>query len=240
MGDSIQFTATGNYSDGSTKDITASSNWASSAETAATINSNGLASGGGSGTTTITVIKDARSASTVLTVYRLDSINISPLNSSISLGSNQQFTAIGNYADGSSIDITNKVTWNSSASPVATISNIGLAVSKGSGTTTITAINSARSASTVLTVTTGNPSGNSYTVSNSTDRGQALGGDSSGTLSYALKRATNGDTITLNTSVTIKGTLPSLQSGVKLQGSCANGPTITIDGSDPSASSNGC
>src|SRR5271169_1593782 len=49
-----QFTATGTFSDGSTKDLTATANWASVTSSVATINAAGLATGVAAGTTNIT------------------------------------------------------------------------------------------------------------------------------------------------------------------------------------------
>jgi hypothetical protein len=53
-GASVQFTATAMYSDGSTKDVTASSTWSSSDPTIATVSSTGLVTGVGDGTAAIT------------------------------------------------------------------------------------------------------------------------------------------------------------------------------------------
>ena len=43
------------------------------------------------------------------------------------MNTNVQFTATGNYSDGSSADITTLVTWASSSTAVATIDASGLA-----------------------------------------------------------------------------------------------------------------
>lgn len=87
-----------------------------------------------------------------VTLINLFSIILSPLNPSIEVGSTQQFTAIGNYSDGSASDITATVTWTSSNPTVATINNTGLATGLSSGVTTITATFGGVSAATVLTV----------------------------------------------------------------------------------------
>ena len=54
VGGTQQFTATGTYYDGTTQNLTSSVNWSSSSTSVATINSNGLATGLASGTSTIT------------------------------------------------------------------------------------------------------------------------------------------------------------------------------------------
>jgi hypothetical protein len=87
----------------------------------------------------------------------LSAIAVSPANPSIVVGAAQQFTATGTFNDGSIKDLTASVTWNSSNTGVATISNAsgtqGLATAVANGTTTITAVQSSISGSATLTVT---------------------------------------------------------------------------------------
>lgn len=67
-GSSVQFTATGTYTDGSTANITSSVTWSSSNPAIATVSSTGLASGAGGGTAIITASSGTVSATTNLTV----------------------------------------------------------------------------------------------------------------------------------------------------------------------------
>ena len=72
------------------------------------------------------------------------SVSISPTTQSISAGQTAQFTATGVFGHGnnhpsSSQDLTNSVTWTSSAPGVATISATGKATGVSAGSTTITA-----------------------------------------------------------------------------------------------------
>lgn len=67
------------------------------------------------------------------------SIAISPTSSSIPSGTGIQYTAIGTYEDTSTVDITQIVTWNSSAPTVATVSADGVATTLIVGSTNITA-----------------------------------------------------------------------------------------------------
>ena len=83
----------------------------------------------------------------------LQSIEVDPPQPSISLGGNQQFTAIGHYHDGTSKDITASVTWATSNSSVASLSAPGFAQSHAPGSTTITATSSGLAGSGTLTVT---------------------------------------------------------------------------------------
>src|SRR5439155_12393701 len=63
-----QFTATATYSDGGTQDITTQAGWTSSVPAVATINSAGLATAMGAGSTTIRATLSAVTGSTTLTV----------------------------------------------------------------------------------------------------------------------------------------------------------------------------
>ncbi len=68
IGNAQQYTATGTYSDGTTKDLTGSVTWSSSHTSVATISTGGLATGIAAGSSVISATKGAYSASTVLTV----------------------------------------------------------------------------------------------------------------------------------------------------------------------------
>src|SRR5512139_3731926 len=82
LGATLQFTATGTYSDSSTRDLTKSATWRSSAKPVATIGnaagSKGTAISRAAGTTTITAKSGRISGSTILTVTALVSITVSP------------------------------------------------------------------------------------------------------------------------------------------------------------------
>jgi uncharacterized protein YjdB len=161
-GTNQQFTATGTYSDNTTQNLTASVTWSSSNTGAATISnaagSNGLATSVAAGSTTITATSGSISGTTTLTVNpaSLLSIAVTPANPAIAKGTNQQFTATGTYSDSTTQNLTNTVTWSSSNTGVATISNAagsyGLATSVAAGTTTIKAASGSTSGSTTLTV----------------------------------------------------------------------------------------
>ena len=88
-------------------------------------------------------------------VTSLVSLAVTPANDSAAAGTGVQFTATGTYANGSTQNLTNTVTWSSSATGVATIASGGLASALAPGQTTIQAQSGSVSASTPLTVTTG-------------------------------------------------------------------------------------
>ena len=155
------FTATGVFSDGSTRDLTSSATWSSS-DTSATISnatgSKGVATGISPGVTEISALLGSISGSTTLTVTDavLVAINVTPINPSVPAGLSLAFTATGTFSDGTTRDLTSIATWSSSASS-ATISNAagsnGVATGVSPGVTQISAQSGSVSGSTTLTVT---------------------------------------------------------------------------------------
>jgi len=73
----------------------------------------------------------------------VSAVNLSPTAQTLQVGQTVQFTATGTVNHGSHPptfeDVTNTVTWSSSAPAVATVSASGLATAVSAGTTTITA-----------------------------------------------------------------------------------------------------
>ena len=149
-----QYTATAIYSDGSTQDLVSGVTWSSSATGVATINGSGLATTVGAGTATITAKVGSFTDTTQLTVVaaNLVSISVTPTPVSIAIGTDQQFSAVGSFNDGST-QLLPSVTWSSSSSSVATVNSAGLATAVGTGTATITATSGSVSGTAALTVT---------------------------------------------------------------------------------------
>lgn len=140
-GETVQYTATGTYTDGTTQDLTATVMWQSSNVSVATIDSTGLATAVSVGSTTVTAeLQGVLSNTASLTVNNgLVSIAVTPTNASINTGGTQQFTATGTYADHTTADISTAVTWLSSNTSVGTINTTGLATGVAAGSSTITA-----------------------------------------------------------------------------------------------------
>jgi uncharacterized protein YjdB len=150
---SQQFTATGNYSDGSMKDLTASVSWSSSNTNDATIQTAGqadpgMATGVAAGSITITASYTGVTGTAQLAVTSsgatLQSIAVTPPNTSVTVGNTVAFTATGTYSDGSMKNITATAAWTSSNTSEATVETTGLAqpgLAKGvaTGGVTITA-----------------------------------------------------------------------------------------------------
>ena len=152
-GRALQMTATGIFSDASTQDLTESVTWLSSDETVAPVSNaaggRGIVMGLAPGTTTLTALETSSSIVSppvVITVIDavLESIGITPAGEvTLSAGRSQQFAAVGVFSDGSSSDITESVTWSSSAELIASVSNAagsrGFVTGLGPGSATITA-----------------------------------------------------------------------------------------------------
>ena len=140
-GQSKQLSALGVYSDGTSHDVTSLATWTALSTSAATVNSSGLVTGvsAGSSTITATIGSTTGSATATVTAAQLTSIVVAPATASIASGQTQSFTASGIFSDGGTTDITNSVTWNSSATNFATISAAGLATGVSAGTASITA-----------------------------------------------------------------------------------------------------
>jgi trimeric autotransporter adhesin len=149
-----QFTATGLYSDGSTKNITASVVWASSNASVVTISSSGFATSRATGSVTVSATLSGVEGYGTLTVTKaiLVSITITPANPDVLLATLQQFTATGTFSDQSSQDITGSVTWASSNDSMLSFQGGGLAAALALGSLTISATSGSISASTAVNV----------------------------------------------------------------------------------------
>ena len=152
------FVATGNYSDGSTKDLTSTAQWKSSNTAVATIDATGTANGVSAGTSTITATASNIQGNATLTVNNasanLNTITITPQLTSVPISTTVQFSATGTYGDGSTRDLSSLVTWSSSSPTVATVDINGLFTALAAGTTTITATLGGVTQTFTVTITT--------------------------------------------------------------------------------------
>ena len=83
------------------------------------------------------------------------SITVTPANAQIFPNRVQPFTATGTYSDGSTHDLTSRVTWSSWVPAVATTNRVGGATARAVGRTTIEAALGAINGSTTLNVVLG-------------------------------------------------------------------------------------
>jgi 6-phosphogluconolactonase (cycloisomerase 2 family) len=153
LGKQYQFTLAATFSDGSTGFLTNSATWSSSSPSVATVIA-GLATSMGYGTTTITATVGGQLTTASLTVAEppLSSITVAPSTVTVYQGTAIQLTATGEYADGSSVDVTSTVTWKSSNTSAATVSAGGLVQSVGLGSATISATIQSITGASLLTV----------------------------------------------------------------------------------------
>ncbi|MCP4570823.1 MAG: hypothetical protein GY838_00580, partial [bacterium] len=162
-GTPAQFRAYAHFTDDTHQEVTGRAVWNTSNSAVAVVSNadddRGLARAVGTGSATISASFGGQTGDTVLTVTAalLTRIEVTPFTPSIALGTHAWFNAIGHYSDNTVHDITHMVTWTSSSTSVAVISNAeeekGLASSVALGTTTITASLDEDSGSTTLTVT---------------------------------------------------------------------------------------
>lgn len=142
QGTTQAFTATGEYSDGSTKDLTTTAQWTCVIPNLATVGNTspiqGVASGIGTGTAVITAALGSVSNSAQLTVTgaTVSTLTVTPARATLGFGNPLQFTATATFSDLSKQDVTNVATWFSSL-PFVT-SNSGLAIGQALTSSTFT------------------------------------------------------------------------------------------------------
>ena len=145
--DNQQFTATAHWSDLTTTDITNSATWSCSANLGvgtyslmsfgATYAAPGqayvLAAGSsGSATVTATYIGQDATATCTNTGSAFSSVTLSPLNTSVAVGSTVVYTATAHYANATTADVSTFSIWSSSIPAYATIGNSGALLGLGS------------------------------------------------------------------------------------------------------------
>ncbi|MDO5295014.1 MAG: Ig-like domain-containing protein, partial [bacterium] len=138
--------ATGTYNNNRTVDISKLADWTSSDTNIVRITAK--ADGGStitaraSGTANITASYDGISCDApcvVKVTAKLKSITLDPAAPTMSVGLSTQMKAMGSYDDGSTSDITDRVTWSSADESVATVDQAGKVTAVAAGTVKITA-----------------------------------------------------------------------------------------------------
>ena len=148
LGNSEQLTATGSYTDGSTKDLTSSVTWSSSFPAVITISSTGSVTAKSVGATVVSASSSGvtgsitGSANLSASNAALVSIAVSAGSASLPLGNSEQLTATGSYSDGSTKDLTSSATWTSSSPGVIAVTSAGAVTTKGVGNAVVSASSS--------------------------------------------------------------------------------------------------
>jgi uncharacterized protein YjdB len=158
-GATLQYAATGKWSDGSSQNVSLYLTWSSSSSNVAAVSAYGLATGESAGTATITAQSGSINATANLVVEgsTLTAVAVSAQSSRLPASIQTQFTATGTFANGDQLDLTSAVVWTSSAPSIATVSNapatVGLVTGLQAGNTTISAVFVGQSGTATLTVT---------------------------------------------------------------------------------------
>jgi len=141
VGQTLQFTVSGTYSDGTSKDQTSQVLWTSSNPSVGSVSSTGLVHATGVGLVSISASINGLTASTNVKVNRAapQSIAITPSPLVLAVGQKAQVTATATLTDGSSQDVTQTATWSISDPSVIQIDANGLASALKAGTSTFSA-----------------------------------------------------------------------------------------------------
>ena len=144
------FKATGIFSDYTVQDLTWQASWTSSASDVAAVASFGAAKGvvtpQKAGKTTITAAFQGKKGSSSVTVSsaKLKSIAIDPPSAKLKIQQEQALQALGTFDDGSELNLTPWVLWQSDKQAVANVSNAagskGVAKALGVGVANISAL----------------------------------------------------------------------------------------------------
>jgi hypothetical protein len=147
-GGNVQLTATGTYSDQSTKDVTSSVTWASANTTVATVTAGGLVTCVSTASTAQQVVISAMGTTATGTIPvtclapTLTSVVVAPASSTLAAGAAVQLMATANFSFGPPQNVTSSASWSSSNSSVATVSGgLVTCVAGTASTATITAMN---------------------------------------------------------------------------------------------------
>ncbi len=102
------YTATGVYTDGSRRDVSATVTWASEDPAIASINEEGLATGLAEGEATITAAQEGveGEASLTVTEAELRSLGVFPPQASLKRGTTQDYRAFAQFSDGRIVNVT--------------------------------------------------------------------------------------------------------------------------------------
>ena len=155
LGQTQQLKATGNYNDGSSKDLTGSVTWNSSNGGIASVNGSGLVVSHTLGNVTFTATSGTATGSGTLTVAQaaVISVEVAPSSLSLALGSTTSLTATGIFTNGTKQDLTKSVTWKSANPVIVEVGAGGKVLAKGVGDALLTAATESTTASCQVVVT---------------------------------------------------------------------------------------
>src|SRR5439155_14995989 len=128
--------------------------WSSSNTAVATVSNSGLVSGVTPGAGKITAKREGKSGTSSVTVTNVPvaTVDVTPPSASVQAGQTVQLTATPRDGNGTPLS-ARTVTWSSSNTALATVSNSGLVSGVTPGTATITATSEGKSGTSSVTVT---------------------------------------------------------------------------------------
>lgn len=145
VGQALNMSATGVYSDGSVVDLTRAARWTSSDPLVAGVGRSGLARGLAQGATRITATYAGVQGDRLLQVTAavLTSVEVHPARVELPAGTGRPFRATGRYSDGTARDLTEEASWSSDAPAVAWVADApgrkGIVTAESVGQATIRA-----------------------------------------------------------------------------------------------------
>ncbi|MGW9413301.1 Ig-like domain-containing protein [Arthrobacter cupressi] len=152
----IPLTATGRYSDGSSRRLRDGVEWASSNPAVATVDGAGVVTAVAAGTAELTATLTGVSGQLVLVVQadgaKLTGVHVSPETATVDQGGILQLLAEGSYSDGSRGKLNGPVLWTSSNPGIVAVDGTGIAAAVAPGTATITASQAGLRGTSVITV----------------------------------------------------------------------------------------
>jgi hypothetical protein len=138
---SVQLTATGTFTDGTTQNLSGAVTWSSTAASILTISATGLVTANSPGAATVSASEGSITGSDALAVAlpALVSIAVTPQAPSLTPNHSVQLIATGTFADGTTQNLSGVVTWSSTPTSILSVSATGLATANSAGAATVTA-----------------------------------------------------------------------------------------------------
>jgi hypothetical protein len=151
---SVQLSATGTFSDGTTQDLSSAVTWSSTPTGDLTLSSTGLATANAPGTVNVVASQGTITGSDTLTIMlpTLVSIAVTPQNPALTPHHSVQLSATGTFSDGATQDLSSAVTWSSTPTGDLTLSSTGMATANAPGTVSVVASQGTITGSDTLTI----------------------------------------------------------------------------------------
>jgi hypothetical protein len=153
---SIRASVTGDYSDGTTRQLSSEVSWSTGDVKVAVVDSRGQLQGKGPGNTSVSATLGDVTATVQVTVTEPEPVlirmTIRPNEMTLTQDAVRQATAVGRYSDGRSKRLTSRITWSTNDSSVAVVDKAGVVTGTGTGTTTINATQDGVTATSTVSV----------------------------------------------------------------------------------------